>query len=631
MKALTAIACAVGILTCSLSQVATAATQFPIQKDARVVDLGLAPQNEVRSITLSLVPKDQAGMEAYAAAVSDPASSNYQNFLTPDQIGATYGQDATTVAQVVNFLQAQGLTVTKVYRNKLFISVSGTNAQLGAAFGSPIHSYQFLGQSYEAPVSSTAVPSQLASVVMSVHGLSTRALARSNAVRQAGAAVGEGSTTPLATPAPGAYATNTPGSYTVGDLANLYDINPLYAAGITGAGKTIGIVTLAGYNQSDAYAYWQQVGVTVNPNRITDVLVDGGPLAKDGPGSDGSGETSLDVEQSGGVAPGANMRVYLAPNSGSGFVDGFATAIDENLVDTLSVSWGSPEVFYGSDELNGFHNLFLAAAMEGIPVIAATGDAGAYDINRGYPYPACTTLLGVDFPAADPLVLGAGGTTVPHTQQHKYGTITIPQERAWAWDYLRDYISKYYGQAFYYANYFSVGGGGGVSVDFNRPTYQANLPGTVNSASAQAFYCQASAIGGTGNAYVPLFTEPANVVGRNLPDVSLNADPYSGYLVYQATPGAATPWSAAGGTSFVAPQLNGILTLIASGRNKRIGWVHHRLYNMFQAQGYGAGSPFRPVTAGTDEYYSSKANYNPATGLGTLDVSNLAHAFGVSF
>jgi subtilase family serine protease len=585
----------------------------------------------VRSLTLSLNPKDMAAMEAFAASTVDPSSPNFHNFLTPEQFGARFGQDPVSVAQVVNFLKAQGLSVNKVYSDNLFISVSGTNAQLAAVFGSPIHVYQSAGQTYEAPTNTEVVPSQLAGVVNGVIGLSTQPLVRSNAVQQPAAAVplNEATTRANAVPTPSAPATATPGSYTTADLANLYNINPLYSAGITGAGKTIGITTLASYNQSDAYAYWAALGLPVNPGRITDVPVDGGAIAGYGPGSEGAGETTLDVEQSGGVAPGANMRVYIAPNNAQGFIDAFVQPIHENLVDTLSISWGSAEIAKNTATRNAVHTALVQAASQGIPVIAAAGDAGAYDINRsGYTYPSCNTLLSVDYPASEPLVLAAGGTTLPHTQVHAYGNITIPQERAWAWDYLRDYIVKYYGQTFYYANYFPVGGGGGVSVDFGRPAYQNGVAGIANSAAGQSLLCQGKVLGPqyAQTTYYSLVNLPANVAGRNLPDVSLNADPYSGYSVF-----ANGGWSSgSGGTSFVAPQLNGIFTLIAAAKGGRLGQLQPQLYGAFKTYGYGAGSPFRPISAGTDFFYSSKASYNPATGLGTLDVANLARAMGVS-
>ena len=110
--------------------------------------------------------------------------------------------------------------------------------------------------------------------------------------------------------------------------------------------------------------------------------------------------------------------------------------------------------------------MFKQAAVQGIPVIAASGDSGAYDINRNVPYPDCSTLLTVDYPAADPYVLAAGGTSLPNASLHKHGTVSQPYERPWGGDYLKDYITKYYGLGLYYSTYLPEGGGGGVSVRF---------------------------------------------------------------------------------------------------------------------------------------------------------------------
>jgi subtilase family serine protease len=619
LKVLSAISVAIGLLAGSLAHAAP--SQFHVEKDARVVDLGLAPQDEVRSVTLSLAVKNLAALEAYVASTVDPSSPNYHKFLTPSQFAATYGQDATSVAQVVNFLQASGLTVSKVYANNLLITVRGTNAQLASVFGSPIHSFKSLGQTYEAPAGTASVPSQLAGLVKGVHGLNARPLLRSNAAKQPNSTA---SALVQASPAADPSANAVPGRYTTADLARIYNINPLYSAGITGKGKTIGIATLAGYTQADVFAYWKSVGLTVDASRITDILVDGGPPG--GAAAPGADETTLDIEQSGGVAPGANIRVYMAPNTDNGFIDMFASAVNDNIVDTLSVSWGASEVFYSQAEYDAFHAVFLQAAIQGIPVIASSGDSGAFDINRNYAYPGCTTTLTVDFPAADPLVLAAGGTTLPVTLRFSAGgTVTVPTERAWGWDYLRDWAVKTYGQSVYYSELFPVGGGGGVSVGYPRPSYQNNLAGVANSSAGQSLICSAAALGTTGG-YTDLLDQPGNFAGRNLPDVSLNADPESGYgLLYKGS------WIYGyGGTSFVAPQLNGIFTLIASGKNGRVGLPHPQLYGAFKAQGYGAGSPFRPVSSGTNLYYSSKAAFNPATGLGALDVTNLARTLGVS-
>ena len=79
----------------------------------------------------------------------------------------------------------------------------------------------------------------------------------------------------------------------------------------------------------------------------------------------GAGETRGGVGQAGGIAPGAKIRVYIAPNGGNGFRDVFAQAIDENLVDVLSVSWGSPEIYNGQSDIDAFHAVFAQFISDG--------------------------------------------------------------------------------------------------------------------------------------------------------------------------------------------------------------------------------------------------------------------------
>lgn len=603
--------------------------------DKRITDLGVAAPGDVKTVAIGLAVRNRAALDAAVASVGDPASANFRQFITPDAFAATYGQTPASVALVTAWLASKGFSVTKVHANNLLITAQATNAQIAAAFGTTIHSFNASGVAYQAPATNAVIPAQFAGVISAVSGLSNRPMATSHRVSvPATGVLADDFVKPQRTAGPLKPAATPPGLYTTKDVAAKYNINPLYGKGYSGAGKTIGIATLANYVQSDAYHYWSDLNLAVSPTRITDVLVDGGPT--DGPLSEGSGETTLDVEQSGGIAPGANMLVYMAPNTGSGFVDLFAQAVIEDKVDVLSVSWGSPEIVNDGATLDLFHTIFEQAALQGIPIIAASGDAGAFDINRGYPYPACSTLLSVDFPAADPTVLAAGGTTLPNTYAHKYGSVTVPTERAWGWDYMKDYMVAYYGLDTYYASYLVVGGGGGVSVNFARPAYQSGVTGVAVSATAQTLICGPAV---TGYGYADFVDMPSNAAGRNVPDVSLNADPYSGFTVFQSqadgTPAVYT--GNGGGTSFVAPQLNGIFTLISQGipvtaRNPkgRVGTPGPQLYAAFKKLGYGTGSPFKAISAGTNGFYKSTAAYNPATGLGSLDVDALATTLGAT-
>ena len=131
---------------------------------------------------------------------------------------------------------------------------------------------------------------------------------------------------PLHRKIPGTPTTgNPPGFWTVTDFAEYYDVQPLYTKGVKGSGRTTGIVTLASFTPNDAFTYWTALGLSVDPHRLTVVDIDGGP----GSPSDvsGSDETTLDIEQSGGVAPAAQIIVYQAPNTDQGFLDAFASAI----------------------------------------------------------------------------------------------------------------------------------------------------------------------------------------------------------------------------------------------------------------------------------------------------------------
>ena len=615
------------------SQQAMALPITPAYAKQAPIDLGVAPATEAHTLSLGLALRNSAALDTLLDNIADPKSPSFRQFLTPAQFAAQFGQSPDTVAQVVAYLKAQGFTVLNVQANNLLITIRGTNAQIAATFGTSIHNYTQAGTAFQAPAAPAVMPAAFAGVAVGLGGLGNRANAVSHVrtVPNAGALAGD-TILPTVVPTPATAATATPGSWTVADLAAKYNVNPLYAKGLTGAGRTIGIATLAVYNQADVFAYWNALGLPVAADRITDIAIDTG----EGPvGTNGNEETTLDVAQSGGLAPGAKMRVYMAPNTNAGFLSIFSQAVNEDLVDVLSVSWGSPEIFYDGDpQLGLLHNVFKQAAVQGIPVIAASGDSGAYDINRNVPYPDCSALLTVDYPSSDPYVLAAGGTSLPNVSRHRYAYVTQPYERPWGGDYMKQYITDHYGLGLYYSAYLPEGGGGGVSVRFAKPGFQANLTGTQVSAGAQSLLCDSAVTGAPPSlGLLDIWDLPAGYAGRNVPDVALNADPASGYLLLVG----GRLYAGYGGTSFVSPQLNGILTLISSGITPtaanpkgRVGRPAPQLYSAFKAQGYAAGSPFKAITAGDNEYYKAGAFYNPASGLGSLDVNALATTLGVA-
>jgi subtilase family serine protease len=122
------------------------------------------------------------------------------------------------------------------------------------------------------------------------------------------------------------------------------------------------------------------------------------------------------------------------------------------------------------------------------------------------------------------------------------------------------------------------------------------------------------------------FVFPAQFRGRNLPDVSLNADPLTGYTVfYTSNVHGFAVEDGFGGTSFVAPQLAGITALLGQNAGHRLGLLNPLLYGLALAGGtHGPQAVLNTISAGDNWFYSGRNGYSPAAGLGTLDVANLA-------
>jgi kumamolisin len=448
---------------------------------------------------------------------------------------------------------------------------------------------------------------------------------------------------------------------TVADFAINYDVQPLYDRGVTGRGRTLGIITLASFTPSDAFAYWSALGLKVSPKRIKIVDVDGGP----GSPSDASGslETTIDVEQSGGIAPGAKIIVYQAPNTNQGFVDVFAKGVEDDIADTVSCSWGFWEWFQNAENspandpitgqpsgvLEVFHELILRAAIQGQTLYAASGDGGAYDVTNDLgchgPFSttdpnSCTEPLSVDNPASDPYMTAAGGTTLPGTISLCLNpactpplfNITHKDERVWGWDYFLEFCEAIGTPDPIQCGVFPAGSGGGVSVIYPLPSYQDSLSGIQSSQPLQVWQSNPAfaALFGVLDFYVL----PSHFPGRNVPDVSFNADPYTGYLVYYTSDvsgfGLQSGW---GGTSFVAPQLNGVSALLGQEIHDRIGLMNFPLYDLAcSGQAYdGPNAPLKIISHGDNWFYHGRDGYSPAVGLGTMDVANFGrylHSLG---
>ena len=609
----------------ALSSAASAAASTPLLI-SRATDLGQTSPGQTITASLVLKVRHPDDLERAVASTEDPtggAHGSYHRFWSLADFVANQAPASSDIAAIQQYLGRFGLRVTEVYADHLVLKVTGTVDAFNRVFATDLHDYQKDGRRFHCPRHAPAIPVLFRDLLLFVVGLSDEQSFHPMHVRASvpGLLPMGGPVLPSA----GSTASGVPGDYTVGDVANLYDINPLYAAHIDGKGRTLGVATLATFDPDDAYTYWSLIGLPVSPGRITQVHVDGGgPLGADA----GSGETALDVEQSGGLAPRAKIIVYDAPNTDAGFIDLFYKAASDNLVDSLSVSWGSAEELYypsvaGTDrtgQLQAFHQAFLEAAVQGMSLFASSGDSGAYDINSSFNQPVLNALT-VDEPAADPAITAAGGTTTPVTLQAaaEAPLLTVSTEQVWGWDYIQDYLVGLFGPSFQDA-LFPTGGGGGVSTFWAVPSYQSRTHGIrVTEGGQQIVYDD-----GSGSGPQVLLDLPAGFAGRNLPDVSLDADPFSGFILYSTEDGGLI--QGYGGTSFVAPQLNGVSALLAQAEGGRIGLWNPMLYRFKSASANGAASPVRDIVAGDNWYYAGTPGYEPGAGLGVLDVANLAAA-----
>ena len=217
----------------------------------------------------------------------------------------------------------------------------------------------------------------------------------------------------------------------------------------------------------------------------------------------------------------------------------------------------------------------------------------------------------------------------------------MPAQRTWSWDWLWPQYAKFgFPTEAAFAAAVVAGGGGGFSTLEPTPVYQQELtrqgaPYLGNYSAVQ--YLTPTDYGTVDGLYLPTQwtfnpTPPlqqSQGTGRGLPDLAVDADPFTGYLLYDplALPALQSGW---GGTSFGAPQPAGAAALIDQFAGHRVGLWNPSIYS-FAAS---ASSPFTPMssqgTSNDNLYYTGTPGplFNPGSGLGYPDLAKLAGDFG---
>ena len=521
---------------------------FPLPGSERQVPpnaelVGPCPAETQIQVTVYLRSKDPGGLQEYVQQISGPGNHSY---LTPQQFAHKFGADPADLEAVRNFAQSQHLHILGHDLGRRSVTLSGTAARMNAAFGVNLQHYRYAGGVYRLREGQIKIPGAFADVITGVFGLDNRPQARAHF-----------RVLSKKTAAPGAV---TPETYTPLQLATIYD----FPGGFNGQGETIGIIELGGgYNQTDLDNYFQQLGVSPAPS-VTAVSVDGATNSPTGDRSGPDGEVELDIEIAGSIAPGANIKVFFAPNTDQGFIDAVTIAVNDTAVTLISISWGGPESTFTSQALAGFNQAFQDAGTMGKTVFVAAGDNGSSDGQSD-------GANHVDFPASSPYVVGCGGTTL----EANVSSNTINSEVVWNETASNEGAT-----------------GGGVSDFFPKPSYQDSVN-------------------------VPAPTTQGG--GRGVPDVAGDADPVTGYQVI--VDGSTSTF---GGTSAVAPLYAGVFArinqaLVQKGKS-RAGFVNAALYQN--------PSAFHDIVSGNNGAFSAGPGWDPTTGLGSPDGGKILTALG---
>ena len=545
--------------------------------------MGSAPSSSATTFEVSLNWQHTNQLQSEIRQLYTPTSPQYHHFLTVSQFVRKFAPTTNQVQSVAQYFSHYGISLIQTSRNRNMLEFSGTNAQIEQALHVQMGRYSHHNQSFIANNQDPSLPSSIATLISSFINLTTYhgfhpSLVNARSLNHNHPA--QGSTT-------------QPQGYSPQQIASAYQINPLYKKGALGQNQTIAIATLATFKPSDAQHFWKYYHINRGSASLNIVPVDGGyPSGNSGAGS-GRIETSLDVERSGSLAPRANILVYEAPNTSQGFYDLFNSVVSQDRAQTMSCSWGEDELLATPSYDMAINNIFMEGAAQGQSLFSASGDSGAYD---GYPV---ITAPSVDFPASSPYITAAGGTTLPINGQVPIpgGSIPMRTEHGWGWSYLLPYYKNfgYSTEAQFYAAIFPVGSGGGTSSVFPRPFYQ----------------------------FGPAFPQST---GRNVPDVALNADPFTGYSIYDTNSGTAygQGWiNGFGGTSFASPQWAGITATMDSALGAQIGFANPLFYAVFQSPQNSLYPAFHTITKGNNWFYYDHVGYNRVTGLGSPNVYNL--------
>lgn len=616
-------------------------------------------------------PRREQALEEFIDRLHDPASPGFHKWLTADELGRQFGPAPQDLDTVVSWLRAHGFQIATIYKSGMLIDFAGTAAQVRDAFHAEIHRYIIDGQEYTANATDPQIPAALEPLVAgpaslySFHRQAHRTKAHLTQTYK-------GTVEYYVTPA---------------DFATIYNVSPLWAAGITGAGLTVAVLEDSDMLMSDWQTFVSSFGLasyggtfaTVNPN-CTD------------PGTNGDEiEVAVDAEGVSTFAPGAAVQVAACPSTrtSDGDITAAANLLNQaNPPDIFSDSYGGCEAQTTRSYEALINSTWQQAVAQGVSVFVAAGDEGADECGYGRRF--ATTGISIDGTASTPYDVAVGGTDFSDVASGTAATYwsaantpalgsalsyipEIPWNGTCASNILAGYLGYAGGLAFCNT---SVGEGGayqqvsdaasgGPSKVYAKPSWQTGVLGIQKD----------------GRRDIPDVSLFASAGVYNQSIVSCMSDTKEGGVPCHYTVPKDTYYSSGGGTSCSAPSFAGIQALIDQKVGARQGNPNPVLYKLAAAE-YGTSSQpksgslascnasngntigpaciFQDVTAGDndipcqagtpdcysaagDQYgvlststtqesiaYPATPGWDFATGLGSVNVTNLVNAWPIA-
>ncbi len=558
---------------------------------AKSQDAGrLAGSEKLGQMVLLLAPtaaQDQAAA-SLVAAQHDPSSSSFHKWLTPAQFGQKFGVAPSDSAQVRQWLEGQGLTVRSVSQSGRFIVFSGNVTQVENAFATQMHSYTYKEKTFIANSGDIQIPAALKSVVKGVVRLhsdpsSPAILLSKNKVHF--------------NKVKGQYTSDDGSHYLApADFAKIYNVQPLYDAGIDGTGQTIAIVGESNITVQDVTDFRNALGLPPNDPQV---IVNG-----DDPGETADiAEATLDVTWAGAVAPMAHIDFVVSQSNFAQGTDISAEYIvDNNLAPVMSESYGACESNLGPVENAFYNSLWQQAAAQGITAFVSAGDAGGADCDAPGAGFYSSGVLAVNGLASTPYNVAVGGTQFDDTANPSayWSDTNDPVTGESALGYIPEVVWNESNNDPQYVSLYS--GGGGVSSLYAKPDWQI----------------------GTG---VP------NDNMRDLPDISLTAAGHDGYLlcIFGYCANGSNFFFVYGGTSASSPAAAGVMALV----NQKMGGAPQGMANYVFYRLANVPGVYHDTTQGNNKVpdpdaqytvgYDAAPGYDLATGLGSMDVNALVN------